>query len=156
MFGTISGEVEVNAPASLVWEVYSSLQLAAIVEKGLNDVIEKIEVVEGDGSVGTVLKLLFRPGVVAFSYYKEKFIMIDHEKRVKDVIVVEGGYLDIGFHRYLVRLEVIEKDEKSCITKSTIEYDVKEDYAANASLVSIDPLMVVMKLAAIHILAKTK
>lgn len=81
--------------------------------------------------------------------------MIDHEKRVKDVMVVEGGYLDVGFERYLIRLEIIDKDEKSCITKSTIEYDIKEDYAANASLVSIHPLMVVMNLAAIHILAKT-
>ncbi|XP_074351389.1 norbelladine synthase-like [Apium graveolens] len=151
MFGTVSGEVEVNAPASLVWEVYSTLQLAAIVEKGLSDVIEKIEVVEGDGSVGTVLKLIFRPGLVGFSYYKEKFIMIDHEKRVKDVIVVEGGYLDIGFDRYLVRVEVIEKDEKSCITKTTIEYDIKEEYAANASLVSIDPFITIMNFAAIHI-----
>ena len=67
MFGTISGEVDVNAPASVVWEVYSSLQLAAIVEKGLTDVIEKIEVVEGDGSVGTILNLVFKPGISAFT-----------------------------------------------------------------------------------------
>lgn len=67
--------------------------------------------------------------------------MIHHEKMVKGIIVVEGGYLDIGFDRYLIRLEVIEKDEQSCITKSTIEYDVKEDYAANASLASIEVMI---------------
>lgn len=62
MFGTLSGELEVNAPASALWEVYGSLQLAAIVEKGFTDVLEKIEVVEGDGSVGTVLDIVYRPG----------------------------------------------------------------------------------------------
>lgn len=36
-----------------------SVWFSSAVEKRLNDVIEKIEVVEGDGSVGTVLKLLF-------------------------------------------------------------------------------------------------
>lgn len=69
MFGTLSGEVEVNAPASAVWEVYGSLQLASVIEKGFADVIEKIEVVEGDGSVGTVLNLVFRPGMNTATLY---------------------------------------------------------------------------------------
>lgn len=61
----------------------------------------------------------------------------------------------MGFDRYSVRLEIIEKDEKSCITKSTIEYELKEEYAANASLVSIDSLMAIMNIANSHVLAKT-
>ncbi|KAK1366344.1 S-norcoclaurine synthase [Heracleum sosnowskyi] len=155
MFGTLSGEVEVNAPASAVWEVYGSLQLAAVVEKGFVDVVEKIEVAEGDGSVGTVLNLVFRPGVLPFASYKEKFITIDNEKRIKETLVVEGGYLEMGFDRYFVQLQIIEKDEKSCITKATIEYQLKEEYAANASLVSIDSLIAIMNIANSHVLAKT-
>lgn len=57
---------------------------------------------------------------------------------MKEAEVVEGGYLEIGFNKYLVRFEVIEKDEESCITKATIEYDIKEDFTDNASFVSID------------------
>lgn len=54
--------------------------------------------------------------------------------------MIEGGYLDLGFTLYRVRFEIIEKAIDSCIIKSTIEYDVKEDFAANASTVSIQPL----------------
>ena len=64
---------------------------------------------------------------------------MDDEKRVKESQVIEGGFLDLGFTLYRVRLEIIEKTQVSSIIKSTIEYHVNEDAAANASLVSIQP-----------------
>lgn len=69
MFGTVSSEIEVNAPASVLWEVYGTLELAVVVEKGLADIIRKIEVVEGDGSAGTVLNLVFQPGILLIRYF---------------------------------------------------------------------------------------
>lgn len=75
---------------------------------------------------------------------------------MKESEVVEGGYLEIGFNKYLVRFEVIEKDEESSITKATIDYDIKEDFTDNASFVSIDPLMAIMNLVVNHVLIKSK
>lgn len=94
-------------------------------------------------------------GVAPFPSYKEKFITIDNEKRIKETLAVEGGYLEMGFDRFFVRLEIIEKDEKSSITRATIEYELKEESAANVSMVSIDALMGIMSIANAHILAKT-
>jgi hypothetical protein len=48
--------------------------------------------------------------------------------------------LDIGFTLVRIRFEVIEKGEDSSIIKSTIEYEIKEEDAANVSLVSIQTL----------------
>ena len=59
---------------------------------------------------------------------------------MKEVQVIEGGYLDVGFTFYRVRFEIIEKGDDSCIIKSTIEFDVKEEATANASYVTIEPL----------------
>jgi len=55
--------------------------------------------------------------------------------------------LELGFTLFRVRLEVIEKGEESSIIKSTIEYEVKEENAANASLVTIQPLATIAELA---------
>ncbi|KAI5390926.1 norbelladine synthase [Lathyrus oleraceus] len=77
--------------------------------------------------------------------YNEKFTKIDNEKHIKEVEVVEGGYLDFGFKLFRVRFEVIEKGEDSSIIKSTLEYEAKEE--ANASLVSIDPLANIVQVA---------
>lgn len=79
--------------------------------------------------------------------YKEKFTKIDNENRVKETEVVEGGYLELGFSLFRVRLEVIEKGEKSSIIKSTIEYELNEENASNASLVSIQSLATIVELA---------
>ncbi|XP_062093190.1 norbelladine synthase-like [Humulus lupulus] len=145
--GQVSHELEVMAPANKVWEIYGTLRLAKLVEENLKTVIENIDVVEGDGGVGTVLNLHFVPGVAKYKSYKEKYTKVDDEKRVKEAEVVEGGYLDFGFTLYRVRFEMIEKDEGSSIIKSTIEYELKEDSAENISLVSLDPLAAIALIA---------
>jgi len=79
--------------------------------------------------------------------YKEKFTKIDNEKLIKETEVVEGGYLEFGFTLFRVRFEIIEKGEDSSIIKTTIEYEIKEEHAANASFVSIEPLANIMEVA---------
>ncbi|KAI8029646.1 S-norcoclaurine synthase 2 [Camellia lanceoleosa] len=159
MLGRVSEELEVNVPASQAWELYGTLQLAKFIGEELPNVVDKIEVVQGDGGVGTILNIIFPPGRPGFSSYKEKFTKVDDEKRVKETEVVEGGYLDFGFSLFRVRLEIIEKGEESCITRSTIEYEVKEDAAAAAatnanasSMVSIQPLVMIMEAASNYLM----
>ncbi|KAF7132676.1 hypothetical protein RHSIM_Rhsim09G0213600 [Rhododendron simsii] len=154
MFGTISQEIEVNVPASQAWELYGTLQLAKLAAEQPNSVIDRVEVVQGDGKVGTVLNIVFLPGTCGFSSYKEKFTKVDDEKRVKVAEAVEGGYLDVGFTMYRVQFEVIEKGKESCITRSTIEYDLKEDSAANDSMVSIQTLVTLMEAGANYLTNK--
>ncbi|KAK4480570.1 hypothetical protein RD792_013648 [Penstemon davidsonii] len=151
MFGTVSDEIEVNVPASEAWKLYSSLQLAKIVGEALPSLISKVDVVQGDGNAGTILHIFFAAaGAPGLESYKEKFTVVDHEKRVKEAEVVEGGFLDLGFTLYRVRFEIIGKkdSENQCITKASIEYEVREEVAVNASMVSIQPLATVMQLAA--------
>lgn len=51
-----------SVPAGEAWKIYGTLRLAKIVGEALPNLIEKIEVVEGDGGAGTVIKLCFPPG----------------------------------------------------------------------------------------------
>ncbi|KAE9451778.1 hypothetical protein C3L33_16283, partial [Rhododendron williamsianum] len=88
MFGTISQEIEVNVPASQAWELYGTLQLAKLAAEQPNSVIDRVEVVQGDGKVGS----WNHPQHSFFtSSYKEKFTKDDDEKRVKEAEAVEGG-----------------------------------------------------------------
>lgn len=146
MFGTISEEIEVAVPASEAWKVYGTLLLAKVVVKELPHVLHKVDVIEGDGGIGTVLKL--PPGTPMFTYSKEKFSVVDDENRVKVALVVEGGLLDHGFTFFQVRFDIIEKDETTCITSATIEYELKEEAAANVSFVSIQTFVTIMEAVA--------
>ncbi|XP_059669414.1 norbelladine synthase-like [Cornus florida] len=153
MFGTVSKEMEVQVSATEAWELYGTLLLSKLAEKELPNDIQKIDIIQGDGGEGTILKLTFPPGTI--SSYKEKFTKVDNEKRVKEAELIEGAYLDFGFTLYRVRFEVIEKNENSCITRSTIEYEVKEEAVANASMVTIELLLKTMVVAA-NYLTKNK
>nr|GMD64072.1 S-norcoclaurine synthase 2-like [Ipomoea batatas] len=154
VFGAVSDEMEVKAPAAEAWKVYSTLQLAKLVVETRPDLVEKFEVIEGDGGVGTILKLSFPASTPVFTYSKEKFTVVDNKKRVKEVEVIEGGYMNLGFTLFRVRFEIIEKDESTCVTKTTIEYEVKEESAANASFVSTQTFVEIMNAVATYLTTK--
>lgn len=61
MVGQVSHEV--NVSASEAWELYRTLQFSKLVEELLSNVIEKIELIEGDGVVGTIIKLTYAPSM---------------------------------------------------------------------------------------------
>lgn len=60
--GQVSHEIKIEVPATEAWELYGTLGLADIVEQA-STLIEIIEILEGDGGVGTFLKLTFVAGV---------------------------------------------------------------------------------------------
>ncbi|KAJ0511203.1 putative (S)-norcoclaurine synthase [Helianthus annuus] len=155
MFGSLSEEVEVKVSADKAWQLYGTIKLGEIAAK---HTLEHIDIIEGDGGVGTIIKVTFKPGS-RVSYCKEKFTMIDNDKMVREVEIIEGGYLDFGFTLYRIRIEVKDNpnDEtgSSCVVKMTIEYEVKEEAADNVSLATIEPFVVLMKFANEHLLSST-
>ncbi|XP_024987032.1 S-norcoclaurine synthase 1-like [Cynara cardunculus var. scolymus] len=141
MFGTLLEETEVKVPASKAWALYGTLEL----EKAMiGKLVEAVEVVEGDGGTGTILNFTLKPGS-RFSCYREKFTKVDNENKVKEIEVLEGGFLDFGFTFYRCRIEIKENPNddtgSSCLVTLTTEYDVKEEAADNASLVTNKPLV---------------
>ncbi|CAN1346324.1 Norbelladine synthase [Linum perenne] len=136
-------EAMVDAPASKVWEAYRGLQLPHLINELMSHLLGTVQVLEGDGS----------PGI---GYMKEVFTIMDDEKRVKETKQIEGGYLDMGFHSFGFRLEIIDKDpinKTSSIIRSIIKYEVADDSNANlVSQVSISPLIALAQVVAHHIL----
>ncbi|KAI3979193.1 hypothetical protein MKX01_017018 [Papaver californicum] len=132
-------DVELPTSVDSIWEVYSSPDILRLLRDVLlPGVFEKLDVIEEDGGVGTVLDIVSPPGVVP--RYKEKFVNINHEKRLKEVILIEGGYLDMGYTLYLDRIHVIEKTSKSCVIKSSVVYEVKKACAdAISKLITTEP-----------------
>ncbi|KAK9689764.1 hypothetical protein RND81_09G079300 [Saponaria officinalis] len=153
MKGQVCSEVEVDVAANKAWELYGTLELAKFIEQKL-PLIHKIEVVQGDGGVGTILNLVFVPGTPGLSSYKEKYTKVDDEKHIKEAEVIKGGYLDYGFTMYKIRVEIIDKahNNNECVIKSTIEYEVKDEVASSVTdLVTIKPLEDIAKLAKTHL-----
>ncbi|KAL6651304.1 hypothetical protein ACP70R_010229 [Stipagrostis hirtigluma subsp. patula] len=140
MEGSLFHEYETGLPAADVWEVYGGLLAGQLVPQLLPEVFSKVELLEGDGGVGTILLVTFPPGTPGSKTFKEKFIKVDNENYITEVIVTEGGFLDHGFQKYLVRIEIIAKEAKASIIRSTIEYEVNPEHTNNPPVVSTNGL----------------
>lgn len=75
-------------------------------------------------------------GLPGANYTKELYTKIDEEKRVKEVEVIEGGYKELGFDLYRIRMEIIERDAKTSVVRSTVEFEI-DDKLANVALSSL-------------------
>jgi hypothetical protein len=62
MKGTLTHELEVCLPADELWEVFSALRLKEMIVELMPNLVEKFEVLQGDGGVGTVVRLAFSSG----------------------------------------------------------------------------------------------
>ncbi|KAK9120548.1 hypothetical protein Syun_018165 [Stephania yunnanensis] len=137
-------KLEVQAPAKDVWEVYSSPELPTLIVKLLPTVFEKIEIVKGNGGVGTVLHLTYPPGSIPLTY-KEKFVTIDNRRRLKEVKQIEGGYLDMGCTFYMDSFLIKERSSKSCVIVSKTEYEVPSE-----DLLSKDVVILILGISTIR------
>ncbi|OMP04676.1 hypothetical protein COLO4_09436 [Corchorus olitorius] len=124
----LTNELEVNVAASKVWELYRYLGISKLAAQELKNMIQSVDVLKGDGGVGTIIKFTFVPGN---SSYTEEFTMIDDLKRVKVAKGLEGGCLAMGCSVQIVRFDIIERTHNSCIIKSDIAYAVKKEFKAN-------------------------
>ncbi|EOY10115.1 PREDICTED: S-norcoclaurine synthase 2 [Theobroma cacao] len=140
MRGHLSQDTVVEVPAAVLWDVFRSLQLAKLVDELLGDVVGKVEVVQGDGGVGTILKIIFPPGTPGPGYMKERFTIIDDEIRLKEAETIEGGFKDVGFDVYRMRLQILEKDAESSIVRSSVDYEIDDKLQELASQATTKPM----------------
>ncbi|KAK8633049.1 hypothetical protein V6N13_013903 [Hibiscus sabdariffa] len=114
--------------------------LGKLLNQLFRDVIGTVEVVYGDGGVGTILKFTFPPGTPGSSYTKEVFTRIDDEQRSEEGEIFEGGLKYVGFEVYRQSSQTIEKDAQSSIIRSTVEYEINDELHELAFLATTKPM----------------
>uniref|UniRef100_A0A7N0U991 Bet v I/Major latex protein domain-containing protein n=1 Tax=Kalanchoe fedtschenkoi TaxID=63787 RepID=A0A7N0U991_KALFE len=152
--GVLSSDHLVEAPASAVWSAYSGLELPRLITELLSDVLGVAEVVQGDGGVGTVIKVTSVPGSAGPGDFIDVYTKVDDEARVKEKETVEGGFRALGFSLYRMRFEVMEKGESEAVMiRSTVEYEVEDE--EKAKLVSMKPLELIAEAVGKYVVEKS-
>ncbi|RZC68513.1 hypothetical protein C5167_032441 [Papaver somniferum] len=122
-----------------VWGVIGAKDAAQFFMNALPGMFEKIEILEGDGGVGTVLRIIYPEGSVPLTN-EEKFVTMDDCKRLKEILQTKEGYLDMGVTYYMETFKIIECGNSSII-QSIVEYKAPEEVAAKvSSLISVEVL----------------
>ncbi|XP_062226589.1 norbelladine synthase-like [Phragmites australis] len=140
MKGSKTHELEANVPASELWKIYGTLRFVELVHELLPQVLHKVDVVSGNGGVGTVIQVTFPPGNPGPQRYKEEFVKIDNENLVKEAAAIEGDILNLGFIKYVTRFEIISKGASSSVIRSTVEYEFDDGRPELEGAASTAPL----------------
>ncbi|KAL5718901.1 hypothetical protein ACHQM5_011755 [Ranunculus cassubicifolius] len=129
-------EIEVNLTAAEVWAVYSSPDLPRLIVELMPHRYQKIDVLEGDGTQGTILNITLQPSNLGPLTWSEEFVTIDHRKRTKVVRQIQGGFLGIGFVSYENIYKISRKTRTSCVIRATASFVVNQGSEYGASFIN--------------------
>ncbi|CAL5036217.1 unnamed protein product [Urochloa decumbens] len=149
MKGSKVHDYEADVPASELWKIYGTLRAAELLPGLLPHVLAKVEVISGDGGVGTVLELTFPAGIPGLQSYKE-FTKVDNENYIKEALAIGGDIPKLGFLYYLIRFEIIAKGPASSVIRSTVEYEIDDANPELEAMVSTAPLAATAEIFAKH------
>ncbi|KAI3843448.1 hypothetical protein MKX03_011368 [Papaver bracteatum] len=153
---TLTSEFDVEAPAEDVWDLIGSKDSHKTFQMLVPGMFEKLQILEGDGGIGTVLLVVFSPGTHVYVNSEEKYVTIDNNRRFWEISQIKGGYLDMGVTSFMESFEIIPKG-CNCVFKMMIRYQVPDELAHKvSSLVSIEGLVTIAKAAAKYVVDSSK
>lgn len=149
----LCSEVEIKVPASTVWQVFTK-DFIDLFPKLLPNVCADVQILEGDGGVGTVLLFNFGAGVQkGITYQKERIVEKDEEKRIVALEVVEGAHKQLGFSYCKTTFQMKENGESSTVIHCSVEYETIE--GKPISMHTTEATLALFKGIESHILSKS-
>ncbi|KAI3977888.1 hypothetical protein MKX01_036728 [Papaver californicum] len=159
---TLINELGVAAGASLRYTLINDLNVAGASANEiwalfiLPGVFEKIEILRGNGGVGSLLRIVY-PEKSIPRWNKEIFVTIDNRRRLKEVLQSEGGYLAMGVTFFMESFQIFPKGHNSCIIRSMVRYTVPDQFAPDVTpLINVEGLVRMAKAATKYVIHHKK
>ncbi|KAK1295344.1 Major pollen allergen Bet v 1-D/H [Acorus calamus] len=120
--GSFTSECETSISVERLWK--AGVQDAHnLMPKLLSHTIKSVEVIQGDGGVGTIKQLNFTEVVPEYSYTKDRIDVIDHANHVFKYTIFEGGVVGKRVKWYSFELKYEPTAAGGCTQKVKVEYD---------------------------------
>ncbi|XP_057453736.1 phytohormone-binding protein-like [Lotus japonicus] len=122
----LNNKVEVCVELETLWQALSK-DLTVTLPTVIPNVVKGVQVVEGNGGIGTIFLFTFFSGVSPVSYQSEKIIVLDEVSHEIGLQVVDGGYLNQGFSYYRTNFQLSAMGEHKTLVKVKISYEYESD-----------------------------
>ncbi|XP_061367219.1 phytohormone-binding protein CSBP-like [Gastrolobium bilobum] len=122
MIKEFNTQAEFRVGLETLWAALSK-DFITIVPKVLPNIVKDVQVIEGDGGVGTNLIFNFLSDVSPVSYQREKITELDEFSHEIGLQVIEGGYLNKGLSYYKTSFQLSEIGEHQTLVKVKVSYD---------------------------------
>ncbi|CAA6669126.1 unnamed protein product [Spirodela intermedia] len=97
--GSFTQEIESPIAPARLWKA-GILDADVLLPKLLPEVIASVDIIEGDGGVGTIKQCNFTPAVPDQKFVKDRTDVLDGENFVFKYTVVDGGFLGSRISSY--------------------------------------------------------
>ncbi|XP_010062901.2 phytohormone-binding protein [Eucalyptus grandis] len=125
-------QATVNVGIDSLWKCLSK-DLHSILPQVTPNFVQNAEVIEGDGSLGSVILFTFGPDVPKMKYQKEKIVELDESSHRIGLQVIEGGHLDLGFTFYKLSFQLTTVSEKQTLVDVMVAYDCETEETGSPS-----------------------
>ncbi|KAL2327708.1 hypothetical protein Fmac_021135 [Flemingia macrophylla] len=125
MIKEFNTQTEVSVGLEALWAALSK-EFINIVPKVLPNVVKNVQLIEGDGGVGTILIFNFLADMSP-SFQREKITEFDENSHEIGLQVTEGGYLNQGLSYYKTTFQLSSIGEQKTLVNIKISYDHESD-----------------------------
>ncbi|CAL5196796.1 unnamed protein product [Lathyrus oleraceus] len=126
MIKEFNTQTTLNVGLETLWTAQSR-DFIFIVPKVLPNIVKDVQVVQGDGGVGTILIFNFLPGISPVNYQREEITQFDELSHEIGLQVIEGGYLNQGLSYYKTTFQFTAITEDKTLVNVKISYDHESD-----------------------------
>ncbi|CAN0826456.1 Phytohormone-binding protein CSBP [Linum grandiflorum] len=127
----IRSQSKVRVDLDILWKSLTK-DLHVVVPKSIPDKVKDIQVLHGDGGVGTILIFNFTPGRDNFTdmaprYQKEEIVEFDETRHRIGLEVVKGGHRDHGFSFYKTTFQLSGLEQGETVVDVTVTYEYEKE-----------------------------
>ncbi|KAJ4726247.1 Major allergen Bet v 1 [Melia azedarach] len=130
MMKEVKSQAKVGVSVESLWKALA-LDMRFIIPSVVPNLVKEVQIIEGDGSLGTVLLFNFASGVPHMSYQKEKIVELDDSLHRISLQVVEGGHLNLGFSSYTTTFQLTASGEQETSVDIIVAYESQAEETAN-------------------------
>ncbi|KAL6519859.1 hypothetical protein OROMI_032753 [Orobanche minor] len=145
---TYEMENKSSIPAARMFKA-AVLDLDTLIPKIMPQAIEKIEILEGDGGVGTVKIVHFGEGS-PFKTVKQRVDAIDAENLTYSYSIIGGDALGGVLESITNHTRIVPSDDGGCVCKNTSVYQAKDGVELDEEKIKVGTEKALMMFKAIE------
>ncbi|XP_031254393.1 phytohormone-binding protein-like isoform X1 [Pistacia vera] len=132
MMKEVKSQVKAGVEIGTFWKALTK-DMRFIIPKIVPNLVKEVELVEGDGGLGSVLLFKFGSDVSNMSYQKEKIVELDECLHIISLQVVEGGHLNLGFSVYKTTFQLTSIGEHETSIDVIVAYESEVEESSKPS-----------------------
>ncbi|KAK7855037.1 phytohormone-binding protein [Quercus suber] len=145
MIEEVKAQAKVGVGLNALWKALTK-ELRFVVPKVLPNIVKDVELIEGDGGLGTLLLFNFFSGDVSVAVcQKEEIVELEESLHRIALQVLEGGHLNKGFSFYKTTFQLNAIAKQETLVDVTVSSETETDQESTMPSKTIEATLEFLK-----------